>query len=58
MSETVTESCGCVFCDLGLFRHLGTHGYFHRRANGELTDCTKPFVSDNLRAITDKEAGQ
>lgn len=59
MSETVTDSCGCVFCDLGLLQiEVGARGFRHLLDDGQLVDCTKPFVSDNLRTITDKEAGQ
>ena len=51
----IKGSSGCVFCDIGLFRHVGKNGFFHRRANGELVDCALPFTSDNLRPVTEGE---
>lgn len=36
----ITDSCGCVFCDVQVERRKDRHGYFHDRAYGRVS-CTK-----------------
>jgi hypothetical protein len=44
MEETVTDSCGCVFCDLELQPTRCTDGWFHLMDDGRTIPC--PIVKD------------
>lgn len=37
--ETVTPSCGCVFCDLKLLPTHCTDGWFHLLSDGRTIPC-------------------
>jgi hypothetical protein len=39
MSEAVTPSCGCVFCDLRLKPTRCTDGWFHLLSDGRTIPC-------------------
>lgn len=40
----ITESCGCVFCDLGLDPHPKSGRLVHFAKEGEVA-CTRPTAS-------------
>lgn len=41
-AKRVEDSCGCVFCDLGLIPISCTSGPIHFGGQGRRTPCTKP----------------
>lgn len=70
MSEAIKDSCGCVFCDLGVpFAQINEITVDQHLVKAELIKCSRPMrfvpvgellasgkvTSDNLRPVTKGE---